>query len=45
MTTSEIVDVNVNLSCKAKFDKVHKINNSDTGTLSFYAYIQFVTYL
>lgn len=27
MTASEIVDVNVNLSCKAMFDKVHKITN------------------
>jgi hypothetical protein len=27
MTASEIVDVNVNLSYKAMFDKVHKITN------------------
>lgn len=45
MTASEIVDVNVNLSYKAMFDKVHIITKSDTGTLSFYTYIQFATYL
>lgn len=27
ISNSEIVDVNVNLSCKSMFDKVHKITN------------------